>query len=70
MVIWRYGIMKNGSDLTDLDQWMSWRNVPTNAPAALFEAITRFIEVLDAKQAIQGKVSFDFQKFLDKRKVK
>jgi hypothetical protein len=41
--VWRYGIMENGYDLTEMDQWISKRYLPKDAPAALEEALERFI---------------------------
>lgn len=46
-IVWRYGKMKNGSDFTDLDQWISdrWLEVDApEAPAALKEAIEGWLE--------------------------
>ena len=46
MFIWRYGILSEKSDLTELDQWISESTIKEempDAPAALREALETFI---------------------------
>jgi hypothetical protein len=46
MFIWRYGVVSDKCDLTDLDQWISPRMLKEDAPkapAALREALEKFV---------------------------
>lgn len=46
-IIWRYGKMPNGSDFTELDQWISDKYLKQDAPgapAALTEAIENWLK--------------------------
>lgn len=48
--VWRYGIMPNGADFTDLDQWISERYLKQDAPQArpaLRIALENFIASLE-----------------------
>jgi hypothetical protein len=49
MIIWRYGIMGEGIDWTNLDQWIGERTMKAempDAPAALRKALEDFIAKL------------------------
>jgi hypothetical protein len=52
MFVWRYGIMKNGSDFTNLDQWISERwllHDAPYAPLALEKSLEKFIAEMEKK---------------------
>lgn len=55
MIIWRYGILNERCDLTDLDQWISDRWLKKDAPqapAALREALEKFIALTKEKESL------------------